>query len=120
MREFLSSDDPSAPQNRHLCAPCAQYQGRVYRLLVQDRKDGHCKVCGRPTATTDDNWSDPTTDSAAMTPTTYLESQGYIIKPVRGIVEVWLGNTLVLSDLTETELAAFAERVKFERKGGEA
>ena len=118
MREFLSSDDPNAPQNRHLCAPCAQYQGRVYRLLAQDRKDGHCKVCGRPTATTDDNWlpSDPTTESAAMTPTAYLESQGYTIEPVRGMVEVWIGNTLVLSDLTETELAAFADEIRAQRE----
>jgi hypothetical protein len=54
-----------------------------------------------------------------MTPTAYLESQGYTIEPVRGMVEVWLGNTLVLSDLTETELAAFAERVRFEKEGGE-
>jgi len=54
-----------------------------------------------------------------MTPTAYLESQGYTIKPVRGMVEVWLGNMLVLSDLTETELAAFAERVRVEKEEGE-
>ena len=55
-----------------------------------------------------------------MTPTEYLESQGYTVEPVRGMVEVWLGNMLVLSDLTDAELAAFAERVRVEKEGGEA
>jgi hypothetical protein len=51
-----------------------------------------------------------------MTPTAYLESQGYTIEPVRGMVEVWIGNTLVLSDLTETELAAFADEIRAQRE----
>jgi len=54
-----------------------------------------------------------------VTTIAYLESQGYTIEPVRGMVEVWIGNTLVLSDLTETELAAFAERVRLQKEGGE-
>jgi hypothetical protein len=52
-----------------------------------------------------------------MTPTEYLESQGYTVEPVRGMVEVWLKNMLVLNDLTDTELAAFAERVRVEKEG---
>ena len=54
-----------------------------------------------------------------MTPTEYLESQGYTVEPVRGMVKVWLGSMLVLSDLTDAELAAFAERVKFEKEENE-
>jgi hypothetical protein len=50
-----------------------------------------------------------------VTPTAYLESVGYTVKPVRGMVKVWLGNMLVLSDLTDTELAAFAEEIWTQR-----
>jgi hypothetical protein len=55
-----------------------------------------------------------------MTSTEYLESVGYEVSETRGnLFNVWLGNMLVLSDLTDTELAAFAERVRFEKEKGE-
>ena len=51
-----------------------------------------------------------------MTPAAYLESIGYTIEPVRGMLEVWRGNDLILDQLTKTELAAFADEVRTQRE----
>ena len=53
-----------------------------------------------------------------MTPAAYLESIGYTIEPVRGMLEVWRGNDLILDQLTETELSAFADEVRAGREQG--
>lgn len=55
-----------------------------------------------------------------VNPAEYLELQGYELWETRGnLLNVWLCGELVVSGIDHTELAAFSERVKFEKEGGE-
>jgi hypothetical protein len=55
-----------------------------------------------------------------MTAIAYLEELEYIIVETRGnLFNVWLCGELVVSGIDHTELAAFAERVRLEKEGGE-
>jgi len=63
VREFLNSDDPNAPQNRHLCPSCGKSAGMTWSVYLGGTSHGLCRECGRDTVSTDDNWSDPKTES---------------------------------------------------------
>jgi hypothetical protein len=56
-----------------------------------------------------------------MTAIAYLEELEYIIVETRrNCFDVWLCGDLVVSGIDHTDLAAFAERVRLVKEGGEA